>query len=120
MYHLFSEGNLEFSGLSRSFLFRRLEPWTVYTLSLEACTRAGCARSPPQRVTTAAAPPASQPPPTPLLVGSDRVSLTWGPPARPNGPIEEYVLLGRRAQEAKMGRGPGEDSEQVRVSGRNC
>ncbi|XP_028328840.1 usherin isoform X1 [Gouania willdenowi] len=104
MYNLYSEGNLEFSGLSRSFLFRRLEPWTIYTLTLEACTSAGCTHSPPQHITTAAAPPASQPPPRPLVIGPDHVSLTWGPPTQPNGPIEEYFLLGRSMEEQVRGR----------------
>lgn len=95
MYNLYSEENLEFSGLSRNFLFRRLEPWSLYVLTLEACTSAGCTRTPPQHVTTAAAPPAHQPPPRPLVIGPDHVSLMWGPPSQPNGPIGEYVLLGR-------------------------
>lgn len=104
MYNLYSEHNLEFSGLSRNFLFRRLEPWTEYSLTLEACTTAGCTRTPPQHITTAAAPPASQPPPRPLFVGPDRVSLTWGPPSQPNGPVGEYFLLGRTLLE-EVGRG---------------
>uniref|UniRef100_A0A3B4TAI5 Usherin n=1 Tax=Seriola dumerili TaxID=41447 RepID=A0A3B4TAI5_SERDU len=102
MYNLYSEGNLEFSGLSRSFLFRRLEPWTSYTLTLEACTSAGCTHTPPQHITTAAAPPASQPPPRPLFIGPDNVSLSWGPPAQPNGPIGEYILLGRSLEELSL------------------
>ncbi|KAK2920361.1 hypothetical protein Q8A73_002565 [Channa argus] len=115
MYNLYSEGNLEFSGLSRKFLFRRLEPWTTYTLTLEACTSAGCTHTPPQQITTAAAPPASQPPPRPLLIGPDRVSLTWGPPAHPNGPVGEYVLLGRSLEEVGRGRSNEEDIESGKV-----
>lgn len=115
MYNLYSEGNLEFSGLSRNFLFRRLEPWTVYSLTLEACTSAGCTRTPPQHVTTAAAPPASQPPPRPLFVGPDSVSLTWGPPSQPNGPIGEYLLLGRSVEEVGRGRSNDEAVERGKV-----
>lgn len=115
MYNLYSEGNLEFSGLSRSFLFRRLEPWTMYTLTLEACTSAGCTRTPPQHVTTAAAPPASQPPPRPLFIGPDSVSLTWGPPSQPNGPIGEYFLLGRSLEEVGRGRSNEEGIERGKV-----
>ncbi|XP_074522167.1 usherin [Halichoeres trimaculatus] len=111
MYNLYSEGNLEFSGLSRNFLFRRLEPWTVYALTLEACTSAGCTHTPPQHVTTAAAPPASQSPPRPLFIGSDSVSLSWGPPSQPNGPIREYFLLGRSLED--VGRGRSVDEEGV-------
>ncbi|XP_053172998.1 usherin [Scomber japonicus] len=115
MYNLYSEGNLEFSGLSRNFLFRRLEPWTTYTLTLEACTSAGCTRTPPQHVTTAAAPPASQPPPRPILIGSEHVSLTWGPPTQPNGPIREYFLLGRSLEEVERGRSNEEETEREKV-----
>ncbi|XP_044201958.1 usherin [Thunnus albacares] len=115
MYNLYSEGNLEFSGLSRNFLFRRLEPWTTYTLILEACTSAGCTRTPPQHVTTAAAPPASQPPPKPTLIGPDHVSLTWGPPTQPNGPIREYFLLGRSLEEVGRGKSNEEDAEREKV-----
>uniref|UniRef100_A0A3P8RYW1 Usherin n=1 Tax=Amphiprion percula TaxID=161767 RepID=A0A3P8RYW1_AMPPE len=111
MYNLYSEGNLEFSGLSRSFLFRRLDPWTTYTLTLEACTSAGCTHSLPQHITTAAAPPASQPPPTPLFIGPDRVSLTWGPPSQPNGPVGEYLLRGRSVEEEARARSNEDDTE---------
>lgn len=38
----FSEGVLECTGLRRAFLFRRLAPFTVCMLTLEACTQAGC------------------------------------------------------------------------------
>uniref|UniRef100_A0A3Q2FNI0 Usherin-like n=1 Tax=Cyprinodon variegatus TaxID=28743 RepID=A0A3Q2FNI0_CYPVA len=111
MYNLYSEGNLEFSGLSRSFLFRRLEPWTVYSLTLEACTSAGCTHSPPQHITTAAAPPALQLPPKPLSVGSDHVSFTWEPPSQPNGPIGEYSLLWRRLKESGTSQINEEDTD---------
>lgn len=107
---------MEFSGQSRSFLFRRLEPWTVYNLTLEACTSMGCTRTSPQQVTTAAAPPVSQPPPTPLFIGTDSVSLTWGPPPQPNGPIGEYVVLGRSLDELGRGRSNEEDTESGKVS----
>ncbi|KAM9408306.1 LOW QUALITY PROTEIN: usherin [Pholidichthys leucotaenia] len=109
MYNLYSEENLEFSGLLRSFLFRRLEPWTIYTLILEACTSAGCTRTPPQHIATAAAPPASQPAPRPVVIGPDHVSLTWGPPSQSNGPVSEYVLLGRSVEEEVMVRSYEED-----------
>ncbi|XP_039982949.1 usherin [Xiphias gladius] len=115
MYNLYSEGNLEFSGLLRNFLFRRLEPWTIYTLTLEACTAAGCTHTPPQHITTATAPPASQPPPKALFIGTDRVSLSWGPPAQPNGPIGEYFLLGKSLEEVGKGGSNEEDIEREKV-----
>lgn len=87
----------------------------MYSLTLEACTSAGCTRTPPQHVTTAAAPPASQPPPRPLYIGPDRVSLTWGPPSQPNGPIGEYFLLGKSLEEVGRGRSNEEGIERVKV-----
>ncbi|MED6271831.1 hypothetical protein CHARACLAT_024313, partial [Characodon lateralis] len=115
VYNLYSEGNLEFSGLTRSFLFRRLEPWTVYSLTLEACTKAGCAHTPLQHITTAAAPPASQLPPRPLSVGSDHVSFTWDPPSQPNGPIGKYSLLGRSLEERRRLGINKEDTDGAKV-----
>uniref|UniRef100_A0A3Q3B8L8 Usher syndrome 2A (autosomal recessive, mild) n=1 Tax=Kryptolebias marmoratus TaxID=37003 RepID=A0A3Q3B8L8_KRYMA len=103
------DGNLEFSGLARSFLFHRLEPWTVYSLTLEACTSAGCTRSSPQHIATAAAPPASQLPPRFLFIGPDHVSLTWSPPSQPNGPVGEYSLHGRSLEEKGRLRSNEED-----------
>ncbi|XP_045063342.1 usherin [Coregonus clupeaformis] len=102
-YNIYSEGNLEFSGLSRQFLFRRLEPFSLYSLVLEACTSAGCTRTLPQSVTTAAAPPGAQPAPIPSAIGPHSVELTWSLPTYPNGPIREYFLLGWSLDEGRRG-----------------
>ncbi|XP_059533348.1 usherin [Myotis daubentonii] len=94
-YSIFSDGSLEYAGLSRRFLLRRLDPSTVYTLTLQACTRAGCAHSAPQPVRTAEAPPRSQAPPAVRSVGPTSVELTWSEPAHPNGKITRYELIRR-------------------------
>ncbi|KAJ7988957.1 hypothetical protein DPEC_G00314570 [Dallia pectoralis] len=98
-YNIYSGGNLEFSGLFREFLFRRLEPFSRFSLILEACTSAGCSHTPPQSVATAAAPPSHQTAPVPGSVGTHSVELTWTPPTQPNGPIKEYILLGQNLDE---------------------
>ncbi|XP_036133319.1 usherin [Molossus molossus] len=102
-YHVFSEGRLEYTGSSRTFLFRRLDPGTEYTLTLQACTRAGCAHSAPQRVRTGEAPPHSQGPPTVQRVGPTRVELSWAGPAHPNGKIVRYDVTRRCAQGDALG-----------------
>ncbi|MFT7813012.1 usherin [Arapaima gigas] len=94
VYNIYSEGNLEFSGLSRQFLFRRLEPYTVYSLVLEACTEAGCSRTAPQVVITEEAPPSSLPAPTAWNVGAYSVELRWSPPTQTNGRITQYQVIG--------------------------
>ncbi|MGH0160152.1 UNVERIFIED_CONTAM: hypothetical protein FKN15_047159, partial [Acipenser sinensis] len=102
-YNIFSDDNLEFSGLSRQFHFRRLEPYTVYTLVLEACTNAGCTRSAPQPIRTDEAPPSSQPAPVAQSVNATSIELTWAQPTHPNGKISEYQIIFRNNQGSRLG-----------------
>lgn len=88
----------------------------MYSLTLEACTSTGCTHTQPQHITTAAAPPASQPPPRPLFIGPDSVSLTWGPPSQPYGPIVDYFLIGRTfSEEVGKGRSHEEGTDKGEV-----
>ncbi|XP_030630773.1 LOW QUALITY PROTEIN: usherin [Chanos chanos] len=112
VYNIYSEDNLEFSGLSRQFLFRRLEPYTVYNLVLEACTYAGCTRTSPQPVTTDEAPPASLPAPFALQVTAHSVELAWVPPAQPNGRLLQYQVMGVGLEE---GRARSDEDQSVRA-----
>ncbi|KAK7153113.1 hypothetical protein R3I93_011118 [Phoxinus phoxinus] len=114
MYNIFNEDNLEFSGLARQFLFRRLEPYTVYTLVLEACTETGCTRSAPQRVTTEEAAPSSQPAPTVQQVQSRSVELRWSPPAQPNGRILQYQVLAVSVEDGRV-RSDEDDSLRAKI-----
>lgn len=92
-YNIYSDDNLEFSGLSRQFLFRRLEPFTTYSLVLEACTEAGCTRTVPQPITTEEALPSSQLPPSAQYIGTNSVALHWVPPGQANGRILHYQVV---------------------------
>ncbi|XP_063775500.1 usherin [Pseudophryne corroboree] len=94
-YTVYSDGNPEYSGLSRQFLLRRLEPYTVYTLVLEACTAGGCTRTVPQLVQTEEASPSSQLPPQIKSHNASHIQLTWLPPVHPNGKILRYDLMKR-------------------------
>uniref|UniRef100_A0A8D0R6P0 Usherin n=1 Tax=Sus scrofa TaxID=9823 RepID=A0A8D0R6P0_PIG len=94
-YHVFSHGVLEYTGRQRQFLFRRLDPFTLYTLTLEACTRAGCAHSAPQPLWTEEAAPQAQLAPTVQSVGSTSVELSWSEPVSPNGKIIRYEVIRR-------------------------
>eukprot|EP00062_Callorhinchus_milii_P018719 gi/632972566/ref/XP_007902721.1/ PREDICTED: usherin [Callorhinchus milii] len=98
-YSIFSDDNLEFGGLTRQFLFRRLEPYTVYTLMLEACTKAGCTRSLPQAIRTDEASPASQPAPVPQSVNATQVEVRWIRPVNANGKIIQYELMRRSSRQ---------------------
>lgn len=100
-YNIYSDDNLEFSGLSRQFLFRRLEAYTTYSLVLEACTEVGCTRTVPQPITTEEAPPSSQLPPTAQHIGSNSVELHWVPPGQANGRILQYQVLAGKNDEGE-------------------
>ncbi|XP_041418335.1 usherin [Xenopus laevis] len=95
MYNVFCDGNVEYSGLSHQFLFQRLQPYTNYTLVLEACTAAGCTRTFPQLAQTEETFPASQPPPVIHFVNSSHVELYWSPPMYPNGKLKQYNVVKR-------------------------
>ncbi|TFK09759.1 enhancer of filamentation 1 [Platysternon megacephalum] len=102
-YNILNDDNLEYSGLSRQFLFRRLEPFTLYTLVLEACTVAGCIRSSPQPVQTDEAPPASQLAPVIQSVNATNIELSWSEPINPNGKIIHYEVIHRCTKENASG-----------------
>lgn len=84
-----------YMGLLREFEYRRLIPFTSYSLSLEACNRAGCTMGKPQSFMTAEVAPVSQPSPTIGAVNATHVTLQWTPPIDPNGAIISYEVLRR-------------------------
>nr|XP_018671138.2 usherin isoform X1 [Ciona intestinalis] len=86
-----------YSGRARQFDFRRLTPYTRYTLVLESCTGPGlCTRSPTTTFWTAETIPESQSPPIVQGRTSNSVTLTWRKPARPNGRIRSYQIYRRQ------------------------
>ncbi|XP_075719450.1 usherin [Rhinoderma darwinii] len=103
MYNVYSDGNLEYSGLSQQYLFSRLEPFTVYTLVLESCTAAGCTQTFPYRVQTEEASPGSQLPPQIKLLNATHIQLNWSPPVQPNGKVIKYDIIKRSTQENALG-----------------
>ncbi|XP_055581897.1 usherin [Falco cherrug] len=112
-YNIFSDDNLEYSGLSRQFLFRRLEPYTLYTLVLEACSVAGCTRSAPQPVRTGEAPPASQMAPVIQAVNATNIELSWLQPISPNGKIIRYEVIHRCTKENAAGYKATTEDEKI-------
>uniref|UniRef100_A0A8C9BFN6 Usherin n=1 Tax=Phocoena sinus TaxID=42100 RepID=A0A8C9BFN6_PHOSS len=112
-YNVFSDGVLEYAGLNRQFLFRRLDPFTLYTLTLEACTRAGCAHSAPQPLWTEEAAPQSQLAPTIQSVGSTSVELSWSEPVNPNGKIIRYEVIRRCFEGKAWGNQTIQDDEKI-------
>ncbi|XP_069811529.1 usherin [Dendropsophus ebraccatus] len=99
IYNVYSDGNLEYSGLSSQFLLRRLEPFTLYTLLLEACTASGCTQTFPHCVQTDEDSPTSQLPPQIKPLNASHIQLSWLPPVHPNGKIIHYDIIKRSTGE---------------------
>ncbi|XP_040841245.1 usherin [Ochotona curzoniae] len=112
-YNIFSDGLLEYTGLSRQFLFRRLTPFTLYTLTLEACTGAGCAHSAPQPLWTQQAPPDSQSAPTVESGTSTGLLLRWSAPVNPNGNIIRYEVIRKCFKENTWGNQTIQADEEI-------
>lgn len=68
-----------------------LQPFTVYTVSIDACNSIGCATSSGQ-VRTAESLPQFIAPPQLEALSPTSVQVTWQEPARPNGVILFYEL----------------------------
>lgn len=87
------DGDTVYSGISRKFNLRQLQPFTSYTFQLEACTTAGCSRGSMQIITTSEIPPDLMQAPVFRAVNSTYVILEWQPPALPNGIIILYQVF---------------------------
>ena len=91
-YQIYLGNSFLVSTLRTSYRHTSLEPFTEYTYSLEVCTNGGCTNSSTVSNTTFEALPEGV---SSLMVSqlqARSLSLTWEPPARPNGITTEYIL----------------------------
>ena len=93
-YAVYLNGNINpvYQGTSLKFLLTGLQPFTTYSIRLEACTVAGCTRSLWQQFSTSSVPPINQPAPSVLFVNSTAVGLQWDPPGNSYGPLLGYAV----------------------------
>ena len=68
-----------------------LTPATSYTVTVSACTAAGCTSSEPIDVTTTTRRPSGLSPPVFISVTTTSMDVNWQPPTDPNGEITESV-----------------------------
>ena len=85
----------DYHGIGVHFELDDLEPYTTYRIQLEACTVAGCTRSPWQQFMTSQAPPANQRAPSLGFVNSSSILITWSRPAKTFGDVLSYQVLRR-------------------------
>ena len=82
-----------FEGLAFSYIVSGLNPFTVYSLTITACTSSGCGtRSTPASARTLEAIPQDLTAPLLFVRGPTVIEATWTPPATPNGIIRYYTL----------------------------
>ena len=89
---LISTGSLIFRGVSNSFTYRQLTPFTQYDLYLQACTTAGCTNGNNQAITTAEVAPTNQNPPILDTLGPSSIRISWQLPLNPNGIITRFRI----------------------------
>ena len=70
-----------------------LTPFTMYGVTLIACTNGGCGESSQITFQTAESSPQFQTPPGVATVNSTAISVTWLPPVIPNGIIIRYEIV---------------------------
>ncbi|XP_071494817.1 LOW QUALITY PROTEIN: usherin-like [Diadema antillarum] len=73
-----------------------LTPYTLYDMRVQACNDGGCGVGPRAYARTFEAAPEEQPPPTLVSTGPSVVIVTWDPPAKPNGVIQQYLVYRRQ------------------------
>ena len=96
-YRIYEIGNFNpiYQGLNREFEYRRLQPYTEYTVQLEVCTVVGCGRGKEQKFRTAEIPPSDQAPPTFGDANATHVLLRWSRPVNAYGQIIKYEVMRR-------------------------
>ncbi|ELK32172.1 Usherin [Myotis davidii] len=103
LYRLFSNstGGAELvlsEGPAAQQTLRGLQPFTTYSVGVEACTCFNCcSRGPTAELRTRPAPPAGVASPHIQALASRTASVLWSPPLFPNGIIQSYELQLHRA-----------------------
>ena len=70
-----------------------LKPFTMYNVTLIACTNGGCGESPRVTFHTTESSPQFQTPPDVVAINSTAIDITWLPPQTPNGIIIRYEVI---------------------------
>ena len=91
-YNLFLDGTLSFSGPDNSTTVDNLEPFTEYSLLLQACTSVGCSNSSDVSGQTLPDVPMGLSAPNLTVASPSSIQARWAPPLSPNGVILRFEL----------------------------
>ncbi|XP_077967518.1 usherin-like isoform X1 [Styela clava] len=78
-----------------SYILNNLQPFTVYNLQMEACTKYACARSKKNQATTQETLPMGIDKPLIKILSSNKIELKWIPPEKSNGILRSYEVRRR-------------------------
>ena len=90
-YNLIQDGTQIFSGLQLNFLVTGLEPFTMYSFTIMACTTKGCGSSSPATGRTAEAIPEGYREPTVTDTQANMATIVINEVDQPNG-VVQYTL----------------------------
>ena len=89
-------------GLNMNKLITGLNPFTVYSVRVKACTVKGCGLGDREYATTAEAAPIGQGAPTVVAQEWNVVQISWSPPSSPNGIITRYTIYRKTGNSAPL------------------
>ena len=91
-YSLFVNDELRFSGAANSTIVDNLDPFTEYSLFVQACTAVGCANSTATTGQTLPDSPAGLATPNLTVLSPSSIQANWDQPDMPNGVILRFEL----------------------------
>ena len=92
-YIVFRNGSVKHKKNELSFLDQGLDPYTVYSYTVEACSGGGCTESSPSSRRTSQALPSGVHPPVLQALSAVAIRISWRMPEKPNGVITKYQLF---------------------------
>lgn len=94
-YFVFRNNSIKYKGNELSFVDQGLEPYTVYSYTLEVCTSCNvdcCTQSSPSSRRTTQAAPSGVYPPALEAESALAIKISWVTPDKPNGIITQYQV----------------------------
>lgn len=91
-YLVHRNGTITHQGSKFFYIDVGLQPFTVYSYTITACSGGGCAMSNPTSQRTNEAAPEQVKPPVLTALSAIAIRITWGSPIKPNGLITTYKL----------------------------
>jgi len=103
-YVLHDQFSVQYEGLARKALIRKLQPFTNYTFRLVVCNTAGCLSGEYETLQSGEVTPSGQLPPIVSFSNSSYVRLEWKAPLYPHGEVLKYEVIREEVQSRRRRR----------------